>query len=57
MQDNKKNTYLIAGIMLTYFGFKDEKFVIWYNGIALMLGITAFIAAYLEYRKSKTDSE
>ncbi len=52
---NKVNTYLISGIFLTYFGLKDDDFVIWYNGIALVLGITALIYAFIEYRKTKKE--
>ncbi len=52
---NKANTYLISGIFLTYFGLKDDDFVIWYNGIALVLGITALIYAFIENRKTKKE--
>lgn len=48
----KVKTYVIAGVFLSYFGLKGE-FVIWYNGIALVLGISAFVLAYIEYRKEK----
>ena len=48
---SKVNAYLISGIFLTYFGLKDDNFVIWYNGVALILGITALVFAYIEYRK------
>ena len=59
MVKNKINTYVIAGVFLTYYGLSDKDFTIWYNGVAHVLGIVAFIAAYLEYRKSKkkTDAE
>ncbi|WP_223033402.1 hypothetical protein [Hanstruepera marina] len=50
---SKLNMYLISGIFLTYFGLKDANFVIWYNGIALILGFTALILAFIEYKKNK----
>ena len=49
---SKVRTYMISGVFLTYFGLKDD-FVIWYNGIALVLGISSFVLAYIEYRKDK----
>ena len=52
---NKVNTYLISGIFLTYFGLKDNNFVIWYNGVALILGMTALIYAFIEYKKTKKE--
>lgn len=52
--NNKVKTYLIPGIFLTYFGLKGD-FLIWYNGIALILGLTALVFAYLEYRKTKKE--
>ncbi|GGG30939.1 hypothetical protein GCM10011344_34850 [Dokdonia pacifica] len=51
--NNKTKTYLIPGVLLTYFGLKDDDFLIWYHGVALALGITAFVFAYLEYNKTK----
>jgi hypothetical protein len=51
--NNKVKTYLIAGALLTYYGLKDDSFLIWYNGLALVLGITALILAYITYRKDK----
>jgi drug/metabolite transporter superfamily protein YnfA len=54
---SKANTYLISGIFLIYFGLKDENFVIWYNGVALILGITALIYAFIEHRKTKKDNK
>jgi hypothetical protein len=53
MIKNKTKTYLLSGIFLTYFGLSDDNFLVWYNGIALVLGITAFVGAYLEYKKHK----
>lgn len=50
---NKINRYLISGAILTYFGLKDDDFIIYYNGIALAAGIIAFIFAFIEYQKSK----
>lgn len=55
LMKSKVNTYLISGVFLTYFGLKDENFVIWYNGVALILGITALIYALIEYRKTKKE--
>lgn len=55
--NNKYGTYIVSGVLLTYFGLKDENFVIWYNGVAVVLGITAFVFAYLEYRKSKNQGD
>ena len=52
--NNKVKTYLIPGIFLTYFGLKGD-FLIWYNGIALILGLTALVFAYLGYRKTKKE--
>jgi hypothetical protein len=52
--NNKVKAYLIPGVFLTYFGLKDD-FLIWYNGIALILGLTSFVFAYLEYRKAKKE--
>ncbi len=51
---SKVNSYLISGAILVYFGLKDDDFVIWYNGLALVIGITAFIFAFIEYQKTKT---
>ncbi len=45
-------TYVIAGVFLTYYGLKGD-FVIWYNGIALVLGISSFVMGYIEYQKGK----
>lgn len=54
---NKHGKYIVSGVLLTYFGLKDENFLIWYNGVALVLGITAFVFAYLEYRKTKNKND
>ncbi|MEP0264651.1 hypothetical protein [Dokdonia sp.] len=54
--NNKVKTYLISGAFLTYYGLKDDNFLIWYNGLALALGITALILAYITYRKDKNQS-
>ena len=52
--NNKLKTYLIPGIFLTYFGLKGD-FLIWYNGIVLILGMTSLVFAYLEYKKTKKE--
>lgn len=55
---NKINRYIISGAILTYFALKDlNNFDILYNGIALAAGITAFIFAYLEFKKQKQNNQ
>jgi hypothetical protein len=57
MKKNKIRTYLISGTLLTFLALKDiEHFHIFYNGIALGLGLTGLILAAIEY-KSKADQE
>ena len=54
IMNRKTKTYLISGLFLTYFGLKDN-FLIFYNGIALLLGLTALYMAYREYKNEKKD--
>ena len=57
MNNNKIISYLISGAFLTFIGLKDiENFNIFYEGIALALGITALTLAGIEYTK-KIDQE
>jgi len=53
--NSKVTRYLIAGVILTYFGLKDDDFVLWYNGVALVMGLVAFFYAYKEYEKNKEE--
>ncbi len=50
---NRKNSFLFSGILLAYFALKGE-FLVWYNGIALVMSITALVFAFLEYKKEKS---
>ncbi len=52
--NNKVKIYLIPGIFLTYFGLKGD-FLIWYNGVALILGLISLVFAYIEYKKTKKE--
>jgi hypothetical protein len=57
MSNNKTRTYLISGVFLTFYGLKDlGHFYVFYDGIALALGITALVLAGIEYKK-KIDQE
>jgi|GEM_PF-4343250 len=57
MNNNKFRSYLIAGVFLTFISLKDiEHFYVFYEGIALALGITALALAGIEYKK-KIDQE
>lgn len=57
MNNNKAKSYLIAAVFLLYISFKDvENFNVFYEGIALALGITALALAGIEYKR-KIDEE
>lgn len=51
----KVNQYLISGVILCVFALRTEEFEIFYNGIALTIGIAAFFMAYIEYKKTKAE--
>jgi hypothetical protein len=56
MNNKKIRSFVIAGIFLAYFGLKDlENFNILYHGIAVAFSITAFVMAFIEYKKEKTE--
>jgi hypothetical protein len=58
MNNNKIKTYLISGVFLTFIGLKDiDNFYIFYEGIALGIGITAFALAGVEYMKKNDEEE
>jgi hypothetical protein len=57
MKNNKIRSYLISGIFLIFVALKDiEHFYIFYEGIALGLGVTALILAGIEYM-NRVDQE
>jgi hypothetical protein len=52
MNKTKTKAYMISGIFLAYFGLRDlEKFNIIYHGIAISMSVTAFVLAFMEYKK------
>jgi uncharacterized membrane protein len=52
MNNTKIRNYLISGIFLIFIGLKDiDNFSIFYEGIALGLGLTALVLALIEYMK------
>jgi hypothetical protein len=54
---NKIRAYVASGIFLTFIALKDlDNFYIFYEGIALCVGVTALILAAIEYKK-KADQE
>ena len=57
MNNNKIRSFLLSGIFLTFIGLRDiEHFNVFYEGIALGLGITALALAGVAYKK-KIDQE
>ena len=45
---SRKTQYLVGGIFLIFFGLKDFKnFNVFYNGIALALGLVAIILSLI----------
>ena len=52
---NKAVSYLIPGLILTYFGLSNlNNFSILYDGLALLFGGVAIVISIIEFTKGKS---
>jgi mannose/fructose/N-acetylgalactosamine-specific phosphotransferase system component IIC len=57
MNNKKLNSFLFFGFLLTFYAVQDlPEFIIFYHGVALLIGITSLILALIEYKKHQDKS-
>ncbi len=54
---NLSRVYFIPGIILIFFALKDNEFLIFYHGIALLLGLTAIVLGYRKHSEFKESNK